>query len=321
MRRLDLASILLTAGLVTPAWAQSCTPVDPTTGEQCVREFRVESNVQFKDLYWENACDFDVLVEWKSDKMVGSVWVNRRSENRRGLSIDQCYFYCGEVAWSSICKGIPQNAMSVRREGAPSENPATAAGPDTEQEIGAQGANRAPRVSDQGEAPSAAASATAEQGNQDNRVGQSPSELNAPPTAAGAGQGSDDQGLNQASVLAPSEGPPPAMAAGAGQGSVSAGAAVDLNPVSSIAAGRRRLSAAVPARAHRGHDTNGSRSRIEKVYGQDGSLDLSKHGKRGAPSSGNARSDIPAPPTRQCPPDQLPFLGSGICVHCFTGRC
>ena len=152
-------------------------------------------------------------------------------------------------------------------------------------------------------------------------MGQSPSELNAPPTAARAAQGSDDQGLNRASVLAPSEAPPPAIATGAGQGSVSAGAAADLSPVSSIATGRRRLSAAVPARAHRGHYTNDSRSRIKKIDGQDGSPDLSKRAKRGAPSSGKARSDIPAPPIRQCPPDQFPFLGSGICVHCFAGRC
>lgn len=157
---------LFIAGFATPAVtlrarAQACIPVDPATGSQCIHGFRAENNVQFKDLYWSNSCDFEVPVEWKSDKMTGKVWIDRRNDGRNGVGVDQCYFYCGDITWSPVCNGIPKNAMTSPGAETPSQAPSAATEPEASHgsgpEGGGHGVGQAPSVPASGADPSATA--------------------------------------------------------------------------------------------------------------------------------------------------------------------
>ena len=76
MRRRIFTAAFLVAELVTPALAETCVPIDPATGNECIYDFRLVFDGPFKYMYWNNRCIFEVYVEWYADKMAGKLLVD-----------------------------------------------------------------------------------------------------------------------------------------------------------------------------------------------------------------------------------------------------
>lgn len=152
MKSQVFSTAFLVTSLMSPALAETCVPVDPATGNGCIYDFRIVFDGQFKYMYWNNSCLFDVEVDWQADKMTGKVLVGKRNALQPGVGLGECYSYCGAISWSAVCKGIPKNAMSVSREGTSSEAPTVPSPPEARSGGDAGGREQAPIVA----APTAA---------------------------------------------------------------------------------------------------------------------------------------------------------------------
>lgn len=108
MRELLIASLVIIS--CSTAFGESCKPVDPNTGDDCVGEPNVkqESSGRYT-LRWSNKCSYPVHINWKSNKCAGYVKATRKEPGR-----DQCSSLAG-FTWAAECSS--ETPASGRRSG------------------------------------------------------------------------------------------------------------------------------------------------------------------------------------------------------------
>jgi hypothetical protein len=98
MKRLA-TRLACTTMLVGTETLADCVPVDPETGEVCVKLIENIRDGVFTNLRWQNNCKYGIEVNWSADNGRGGQTVPAHDTVH-----DQCYPDCGAVSWHAECK-------------------------------------------------------------------------------------------------------------------------------------------------------------------------------------------------------------------------